>query len=84
MPTAHIAMTPSAVMLGLIVSCFLLNVCEDMRRNAAGMPPPAIKRHFSSGFYQLSAMSAALDLGVVRVLNVVHWISHALTFPQAL
>jgi hypothetical protein len=84
MPTAHNAMTASALMLYLIVPRFLLNTEEHMRWHTIDMPEEAIPRDLSARFNQLAAVPAALDLGVVRVLNVVDRIGHALTLPHAL
>ena len=84
MPTAHNAMTASALMLYLIVPRFLLNSMQHMRRGAAGVPAPTVKLDLTARFNQLTAMPAALDLGVVRVLKVVDRIGHALTLPHAL
>jgi hypothetical protein len=71
-------------MLYLIVPRFLLDSMQDMRWNAIHMPGESIPRDLCAWNNQLAAVPAALNLGVVRVLNVVDRISHALTLPQAL
>jgi hypothetical protein len=50
MPTAHNAMTASALMLYLIVPRFLLNTEEHMRWHTIDMPEEAIPFDLSSRF----------------------------------